>query len=368
MKTDASQPDVSLLIDVAALERFVDEHVPGERAAISVEKHVAGYSNETFYVTRGRDRMVLRRPPRGPLLPTAHDVVREYRYLSALWGRARVPEPLAVCDDASVIGAPFYLMRRTEGFVPRFEIPAAYDTPAGYARFSEEMVDALVELHAVDWRNAGIPGREDGYLERQVKRWSGQWELTRPRTRELPGLDHITDWLRRNIPASPAATVVHGDYKPDNTMFEADRPRLVAIFDWEMATIGDPLADVGYLLNHWEPPPPGPGFEGHTSSVVRVTDRPGFPRADEVAGMYEAKSGRSLQHLLFYRVLAAYKGIVIQEGLYMPRERLRVSAEQRARRVRQVLALAADGEVDGGSRDRRKDGEDDGHHDHDDAK
>ena len=313
----ASQPGISPLVDVAALERFVNGNVAGTPGPITVEKHVAGYSNETFFVTRGAERMVLRRPPRGPLLPTAHDVVREYRYLSALHGRARVPEPLAVCEDPGVIGAPFYLMRRNEGVVPRFEIPAAYDNPEGYARITEEMVDALVELHAVDWRDAGIAGRAEGYLERQVNRWSGQWELTRQRTRELPGLDSITQWLLENIPASPAATVVHGDYKADNTMFEGGRPTLVAIFDWEMATIGDPLADVGYLLNQWDTPEPVPGFEDRPSTVVRVTERDGFPRGAAVAAMYEAKSGRSLEHLLFYRVLAAYKSILIREGLYM---------------------------------------------------
>lgn len=262
--------------DGGELERFVDEHVPGARGAFSVQRHVAGYSNETYFVRRGADRMVLRRPPRGPLLPTAHDVVREYRFLAALAGRARVPEPLAVCEDLSVIGAPFYLMRRVQGSVPRFAIPAAYDNPAGYAQFTAEMVDALVELHAVDWREAGIPGRENGYLERQVKRWSDQWALTRPRTRELPGLDRITAWLKANIPASPAATVVHGDYKPDNTIFENERPRLVAILDWEMATVGDPIADVAYLLNHWESPARLAGAEEHPSSIVRVTDREGF--------------------------------------------------------------------------------------------
>jgi len=317
MTSEPSAAGIVALVDVPALTRFVNEHVPGHAGPITVEKHVAGYSNETFFVTRGSERMVLRRPPRGPLLPTAHDVVREYHYLSALYGRARVPEPLAVCEDASVIGAPFYLMRRSEGVVPRFEIPAAYDNPAGYLAFTNEMVDALIELQAVDWRAAGIAGRADGYLERQVRRWSGQWELTRPRTRELPDLDRITAWLREHIPESPGATVVHGDYKADNTMFEAGRPRLVAIFDWEMATIGDPLADVGYLLNQWDAPEPVAAAGARPSSVVRVTHRDGFPRGVDVAAIYEAKSGRSLENLLFYRVLAAYKSILIREGLYM---------------------------------------------------
>lgn len=311
------QPDLSHLIDIPGLTRFLDANVPMSSGPVEVQKHTAGFSNETFYVNRGEECWVLRRPPRGPLLPTAHDVAREYRFISALHGRARVPAPVALREDPSVIGAPFYLMTRCDGVVPRDAPPAAYNTPAGRARIAEELVDALVELHAVDWRAAGIAGKESGYLERQVRRWSGQWELTRPRTRELPGLDAITEWLREHLPESGPATVVHGDYKLDNVMFDAKEPRLIAIFDWEMATIGDPLADVGYLLNQWAPPRSVPGYEDRQSVIVRFNDAEGFPSVDELAAMYEAKSGRSISNLLFYRVLAAYKGIVILEGLYM---------------------------------------------------
>jgi aminoglycoside phosphotransferase (APT) family kinase protein len=259
----------------------------------------------------------MRRPPAGPLLPTAHDVIREYRYISALYGRARVPRPVAVCEDASVIGAPFYLMERTQGYVPRFDLPPAYDNPAGRAKIAEEMVDALVELHAVDWRAAGIQGRDSGYITRQVERWASQWELTRPRTRELPGLDQITAWLRERIPPEVPQTVVHGDYKLDNVMFDNNEPRLIAIFDWEMATIGDPLADLGYFLNTWSNAEPPPGFEGRPAMRPPITDAEGFPSIEEMKAMYERKSGRSMRDLLFYRVLASYKGIVITEGLYM---------------------------------------------------
>jgi aminoglycoside phosphotransferase (APT) family kinase protein len=309
--------DISHLIDVPALERFVNANVPGSAGPIEVRKHTAGFSNETFYVSRGEQQWVLRRPPRGPLLPTAHDVVREYRFLVALHRRARVPEPVAMCEDTSVIGAPFYLMQRVDGAVLRDSIPPALDTPAAHAAIAKEMVDALVELHAVDWRAAGLSGRDSGYLERQVSRWSGQWELTKPRTRELPGLDAITSWLREHMPESGAATVVHGDYKLDNVMFETSEPKLVAIFDWEMATIGDPLADLGYLINQWARPEPVPGYEAQASVFVRLIDREGFPNIEELSAMYEAKSGRSMRDLLFYRLLAAYKGIVILEGLYM---------------------------------------------------
>ncbi|MGI8925264.1 MAG: phosphotransferase family protein [Tepidiformaceae bacterium] len=310
-------PALDHLIDIPALERFVNECVPGERGPIRVEKHVAGYSNETFYVTRGREQWVMRRPPAGPLLPTAHDVLREHRFISGLYGRARVPRPIAVCEDPSVIGAPFYLMERKLGAVLRFEIPAAYDTPEGRRIVGEEMVDALVEMHAVDWRAAGIEGRDSGYVRRQVGRWSKQWELTKPRTRALPGLDAITAWLQERIPGDVPHTVVHGDYKLDNVMFNANEPRLIAIFDWEMATIGDPLADLSYLLNTWMKPAVVPGYEDAQPLAPRLVDLPGFPPAAEMAARYELLSGRSLRDFLFYRVLAAFKGIVIIEGLYM---------------------------------------------------
>ncbi|MBI5946855.1 MAG: phosphotransferase family protein [Chloroflexi bacterium] len=312
-----TEPTLEHLIDLPALERFINDHVPGTPGPIQVEKHVAGFSNETFYVSRGGDRWVMRRPPAGPLLPTAHDVLREYRFLAGLHGRARVPRPVVACEDVSLIGAPFYLMERAEGVVIRTEIPAAYDTPEGRRRIGEEMVDALVELHAADWRAAGISGRDSGYVPRQVERWSKQWELTRPRTRELPGLDAITAWLKERIPAEVPHTVVHGDYKLDNVMFARDEPRLIAIFDWEMATIGDPLADLSYLLHSWAPAPIPAGYEARVATIAGLSRQPGFLSPGEMAARYERLIGRSLRDFLFYRVLAAYKLIVILEGLYM---------------------------------------------------
>lgn len=308
--------ELAQLIDVPALERFVNDHVPGASGTLEVQKHVAGFSNETFYVTRGAERWVLRRPPRGPLLPTAHDVVREYRYLKALHGRARVPRPVAVCEDTSVIGAPFYLMERAEGVVIRAEMPAAYDDPDGRRKVSEEIIDALVELHAVDWQAAGLTGKGESYLHRQVERWSKQWELTRPRTRELAGLDSATDWLRTRIPEAGGVGVVHGDYKLDNVMFRAESPELIAIFDWEMATIGDPLADLGWILSTWGDPGDPPGTR-RLNEGPPLTTGEGFLTVDEMAARYEAKSGRSMKSFAFYHTLAVYKLAIILEGLYM---------------------------------------------------
>ena len=195
---------------------------------------------------------MLRRPPRPPLPPSAHDVLREARLLSAVQDAdVRTPRVLATCDDESVIGAPFYVMELIEGDVLTTELPPALEGEAR-ARIGDELVDALVEVHAVDWRACGLEGygKPTGYLERQLRRFGGLWEHNR--TRELPVLERVTAWLAEHLPESGEATIVHGDYRLGNTMFAPGAAaRLNAIFDWELATIGDPLADVGYLVATW---------------------------------------------------------------------------------------------------------------------
>jgi aminoglycoside phosphotransferase (APT) family kinase protein len=270
-----------------------------------------GHSNVTFELSTG---VVLRRPPRGPLPPSAHDVLREARLLSALAPTAvRSPEVLAVCDDPGVIGAPFYVMERVAGEVITDSVPEVLDTPEQHSRIADELIDALVELHATDWVGAGLEGfgKPTGYLERQLRRFNGLWEHNR--TRELPQVEQVGGWLASRIPESPPATIVHGDYRLGNTMFAADAPaRLIAIFDWEMATIGDPLADVGYMLMQWtEPGDPVGKF-----NLNNVTLRPGFPTRAELTAAYEERSGRSVQALDWYVTLALWKAVVFMEGNY----------------------------------------------------
>jgi aminoglycoside phosphotransferase (APT) family kinase protein len=270
-----------------------------------------GHSCVTFLLSTG---VVLRRPPRGPLPPSAHDVLREARLLKALRSTpVRVPEVLAVCEDPEVIGAPFYVMERVAGEVITDRIPDGLDTPEQHGRIAEELVDALVELHRVDWTKLGLDGfgKPTGYLERQLRRFGGLWELNR--TRELDQVDEVGRWLAANLPASLPATIVHGDFRLGNAMFAAQPPaRLVAIFDWEMATIGDPLADVGYLLMHWTQAGDALGkFNAHN-----VTLRPGFPTRAELTAAYEERSGRSVRALDWYVTLALWKAVVFMEGNY----------------------------------------------------
>jgi aminoglycoside phosphotransferase (APT) family kinase protein len=258
--------------------------------------------------------VVLRRPPRGPLPPSAHDVLRESRLLRALERTpVRVPRVLAVCDDPQVIGAPFYVMERVDGEVITDSLPAQLDNPPERARIADQLIDALVELHAVDWTSIGLDGfgKPTGYLERQLRRFLGLWEHNK--TRELPEVEQLGRWLAGNMPQSPPATIVHGDFRLGNAMFDRDAPaRLVAMFDWEMATIGDPLADVGYMVMQWtQSNDPPAKFNLHN-----VTRLEGFPRREQLVAQYEERSGRSMQALDWYVTLALWKAVVFMEGNY----------------------------------------------------
>jgi aminoglycoside phosphotransferase (APT) family kinase protein len=308
----AANPREPLLVLEPLLD-FLDAHGLGAGEP-EIEPIGDGHSNVSYAVTRGDARLVVRRPPRGPLPPSAHDVLREARVVRALEGHAPVPRVLAVCDDPAPIGAPFYVMERIEGEVVSDSLPAALDAEPERRRMAEELVDALVTLHAVDWRAAGLEGfgKPDGYLARQIKRFAGLWE--RNRTRELPAVERVGRWLAKHMPESPPATIVHGDYRLGNVMYAPVPPaRLVAIFDWEMSTIGDPLADLGYLCTFWvdRDDPPAGIFEQHA-----VTRAPGFPSRGELIARYEEGSGRSMGDIRWYEAMALWKIIVFMEGNY----------------------------------------------------
>ena len=311
---DAERHEREPLVVLEPLRAFLDERGLGA-GDVAVEPIGEGHSNVTYLVRReDGTEAVLRRPPRGPLPPSAHDVIREARLLGALGPTpARVPAVLAVCEDTAVIGAPFYVMERVEGHVVTDTLPEALDTPRERRRVAEELIDALVEVHAVDWEAAGLTGfgKPTGYLERQLRRFSGLWEHNR--TRELPEVERVARWLADHLPESPRATVVHGDYRLGNVMVAHAAPaRVVAIFDWEMATIGDPLADLGYLTTMWiEPDDPPMRFE-----LSSVTRREGFPTRAELIARYEERSGRAMTDIRWYQTLAIWKAVVFMEGNY----------------------------------------------------
>jgi len=309
---DARGNDREPLLVVEPLLAFLDQHGLGS-GDIDVRPVGEGHSNVTYAIRRGDAEFVLRRPPRGPLPPSAHDVLREARVIGAVHGRAPVPEVLAVCADEAVIGAPFFVMELVEGDAITSQVPAALDSEQERRRIGEELVDGLVAVHAVPWEACGLEGfgKPTGYLERQVRRFLGLWDHNK--TREIPAVESVAEWLKANLPESPAATIVHGDYRLGNTLMSGPPARLTAILDWEMSTIGDPLADVGYLCTLWveaDDPPLGM-FE-----LTGVTRQPGFPSRAELVARYEERSGRSMTDIRWYQTLALWKSIVFMEGNY----------------------------------------------------
>jgi aminoglycoside phosphotransferase (APT) family kinase protein len=313
---EAANLELPPLIIRDNLERHLAEHLPAATQEIELERIGEGHSNITFLVTRGDDRCVLRRPPRPPLPPSAHDVLREWRLLDAVKDTAiRAPRTLLACDDESVIGAPFYVMEYVEGTVVTSEIPPALDTPEERRRMGLDLVAALTEVHAVDWRACGLEGygKPTGYLDRQLRRFTGLWEHNK--TRDLPRVQEVRDWLAANMPESPSATIVHGDYRLGNSMVANNAPaRLIAIFDWELSTIGDPLADLGYMTVTWIEP--GDPEDTMFSSLSAVTRREGFPTRQEMIAHYEGRTGRSMSDLRWYQALALWKAAVFMEGNY----------------------------------------------------
>ncbi len=302
-------------VDLGGIGRFIRERKLGDPSGVRSENISFGHSNEVHLVHFDGKSWALRRPPRGPLLPTAHDVMREYRVLKAL---QETPVPVArvyaACDDPSYIGAPFYLMEYMRGEVIRADGKHFAATPDVRRKVSEAMVDLLVALQAVDWRAAGLEGfgRPDGYLPRQLKRWVDQLERTIPYTRPLPVMTQVKDWLAAHIPESQPATIVHGDFKLDNVMWDPLVPRVIAVFDWEMSTIGDPLADLGWMLTYWPDPEDG----ARQNIVSSMAAEQGWLTRREMIARYEAKAGRAMLKFLFYRAFALFKLAIILEGSY----------------------------------------------------
>ncbi|MET8852721.1 phosphotransferase family protein [Amycolatopsis sp. NPDC004625] len=291
-----------------ALRRFFEREVPGFGGELSVELIHGGRSNLTYAVTDGTHRWVLRRPPPGPLTPTAHDVGREFRVMAAL-GPTGVPVPRTVvsCADPSVLGTPFTVVSHVDGLVLR---DGAALPDIDFRRCASALVDELVKLHALDPAEIGLGafGRPEGFLGRQLRRWRGQWD--RVATRELSTLDELHDRLAKAVPPESGAALVHGDYRWDNTILGPDAG-IAATVDWEMAALGDPLTDLGLLLVYWDP---------RVAPVLGVrhvpTAHPGFPAAADLAAQYATRSGRDLTDLAFYQALGWFKLAVIAEGIH----------------------------------------------------
>jgi aminoglycoside phosphotransferase (APT) family kinase protein len=274
-----------------------------------------GRSNLTYRLTDGAAQWVLRRPPLAHVLPTAHDMKREFRIISALEGKIPVPHAIALCDDPDVNGAPFYIMSFVEGLVPSDStvVSERYDEPTR-RRMGEELIDTLVALHVLDPASVGLGdfGKPDGFVARQVKRFAGQIEQSR--TREFPELEELARRLAASIPADSSAAIVHGDYRLDNCVLDKSG-RIAAVLDWEMATLGDPLTDLGMQVMYWADDRPGAAPSAPGIATGSVTALPGFMKRDEAVRRYAEKSGRDISSLDFYVVLAYFKLAVILEGI-----------------------------------------------------
>jgi aminoglycoside phosphotransferase (APT) family kinase protein len=310
------------LVDEQRIAEWMDVQGLEPGAPVSLTRITTGHSNEVFRVERGDMVAVLRRPPRTPLSPTAHDMAREFRVLQALNGSAGwgahaavpVPSPIACCTDVDVIGAPFYLMHVVDGVVVRESMPIVFAGDAEGARAcTVALVDALSGIHRFDWRAGGLDGfgRPDGYLERQVPRWLGQ--LARYKTRPLPEVDEAGEWLAARVPPAQPSGVIHGDYKLDNVMFGPRLPvELVAVVDWEQSTIGDPLVDLGWLLGLWVES----GDAASLAGVAPFAGRSDVPTRRDLLERYAGNSDRDLTHVNYYCVLGLFKLACVMEGSY----------------------------------------------------
>jgi len=307
----AAQPPLLILENV---EAFLDEHSLGSGPIRASRIGEGGGSNFSFLLEREGARLVLRRPPRPPLPPSAHDVVREARLQLALAPHGpRLPTIRAVCEDESVIGVPFYVMDFLEGSVVTSTLPPGLEAEDPRRRLGLDLVDALVEIHAVSVSAPGVADfiRPGSYVERQVRRFSQLWEANQTR-RDLPAVAEVGEWLAGNLPEPLAETVVHGDYRIGNVILSADDPsRIAAVLDWEMGAVGDPRADVGYLLATYGEPGGEP-----TPLGTSVTAVPGFPSKRELVDRYVERSGRNVEPLDWFQALALWKAAIFCEAIY----------------------------------------------------
>lgn len=294
---------------------WVGDRLPGSGALFSAERigQDVGVANVLFALRRGGHVFVLRRPPLVKNAPSASNVAREWRILTALDGTAVPhPAPLLFCDDAAVIGVPFLIMSFVDGFTPSGTLPPPYDAPQARRAFGFAMADAIADLSAVDWQARGLHdfGRPAGFLDRQVSRWMGQLETYR--TRDIPGLDALAEWLESSKPDAQPAGVLHGDYSPFNVMASPSRPdRLAAVVDWDSSTVGDPVLDIGHLLARWTEPGEEPAL-----GRLDIVDREGLPERRELAARYAERTGRDLSALPYYEALSLFKlGLILEGGV-----------------------------------------------------
>jgi len=341
------RPDERL--DVARLEPFLRAHLPGVEGPLAVRQFFGGKANLTYLLRFGAagitNEFVLRRPPLGPVPPGAHDMRREHRVLSVLHRRFPLaPQSLLLCEDESVIGAVFIIEERRHGFVIRDDIPAEFaGRPELTRRLGEALIDALADLHLVLPADVGLDdlGRPDGYVERQLAGWSRRWQAAQGGAKAdeaTARMAPVLDWLGRHLPASSGAALLHNDYRLDNCLLDsADPARIVAVLDWDMCTQGDPLADLGYVLNYWVEPDDPPEWR---EIAAMPTWREGFPSRAEATQRYAARTGFDVAATPWHQVFAAFKLAVIIQQIYIRYVRGQTQDQRFRYYYRRVLGLA----------------------------
>jgi aminoglycoside phosphotransferase (APT) family kinase protein len=303
-------------LDLARLEPYLRNHFPNEVGELKARQYPSGHSNLTYALQFGARELVLRRPPFGSKVKSAHDMGREFRVLSKLHSvYAPAPEVLLYCDDDSVLGAPFYVMEPIHGIILRRDLPRGLDFPAEKAsRLSESFVDNLVRLHRVDYAAGGLSdlGRPEGYLERQIRGWIERYQGSK--THEYPEVEKISAWMQQHMPAASVASLIHNDYKYDNVVLDSkDITKIVGVLDWEMCTIGDSLSDLGTALAYWiDPTDP----EELQQNRWGPTTHPGSFTREEFAQYYARQTGSDVSQIAFYLAFGRFKLAVIAQQIY----------------------------------------------------
>jgi len=313
-QTTAVRPGEEL--DLGKLEPFLRNHFPGEPGPLIVRQYPSGHSNLTYWLQLGSREMVLRRPPFGSKVKTAHDMGREFRVLSKLHAHyPPAPEVLLFCEDESVLGAPFYLMEPIHGVILRKDVPPDLDfSPEPARRVSESFLDNLALLHGLDYNSIGLGdlGRPQGYLERQVRGWTERYQGSK--THDIPEVETVSSWIQQHMPSRSAAALIHNDYKYDNVVLDPnDLTRIIGLLDWEMCTIGDPLTDLGSALAYWVDRSDPPEI---LETRWGPTTYPGSLTRAQLAERYAQKTGRDISDMAFYLVFARFKIAVIVQQIY----------------------------------------------------
>ena len=302
-------------LSINQLTNYLTSKLPNVQGDISIKQFPSGHSNLTYFVQIGTQEFVLRRPPFGANIKSAHDMSREYKILSHLHPvYTKVPKPMHYCDDESIIGAPFYLMERVKGIVLRAKAPEGVNlTEDVMCKLSTAFVDNLVAIHALDYQAAGLGdlGKPQGYVVRQVRGWTERY--ANAKTDDIPKMEQVATWLAEHLPPESSATLIHNDYKYDNLVLNPTDLSIRAVLDWEMATIGDPLMDLGTALGYWvEQDDP----EELRALAFGVTMLPGNLTRDEIVEHYAELSGRDVSRIQFYHVYALFKIAVIVQQIY----------------------------------------------------